>query len=325
LPDLIRWLPANDADSGSGFADQGLAAAGQGMLEAGEDSLYRFSAPELKALSHRLDGLLWPRDSASGSEALPVVILEVQMHPNPVFHHRLAAETFRFLQQQPQVRHLRVVVLLAHGRLNLGPMQPAALGRFLTEDVAWVDLEALCRRQDTDPLLALLTIPLRPEPELGSCCQEILALRPELLELILPMLVERFAELSTEQIMVITGIPLDDLRHTRAFQDILEEGRQEGVELGRQEGLEQGREQGREQGIEQGIEQGLEQGLEEGRRREASALALLQLERRCGALASSDRSRIEALSRAQLEELSLALLDFRSTEDLQTWLEALEP
>jgi hypothetical protein len=103
LPDLIRWLPATDADSdsGSGFADQGLAAAGQGLLEAGEDSLYRFSVPELKALSHRLDGLLWPRDSASGSEALPVVILEVQMHPDPVFHHRLAAETFRCWRCSP--------------------------------------------------------------------------------------------------------------------------------------------------------------------------------------------------------------------------------
>jgi predicted transposase YdaD len=285
LPDLIRWLPANDADSGSGFADQGLAAAGQGMLEAGEDSLYRFSAPELKALSHRLDGLLWPRDSASGSEALPVVILEVQMHPNPVFHHRLAAETFRFLQQQPQVRHLRVVVLLAHGRLNLGPMQPAALGRFLTEDVAWVDLEALCRQQSTDPLLALLTIPLRPEPELSSCCQEILALRPELLELILPMLVERFAELSTEQIMVITGIPLDDLRHTRAFQEILSEGRQEG------------------------------------QRQEAAALTLRLLERRCGPLLPATRAAIEALELAQLETLAEELLDFSGAADLLRWLE----
>jgi predicted transposase YdaD len=297
LPDLIRWLPANDADSGSGFADQGLAAANQGLLEAGEDSLYRFSAPELKALSHRLDGLLWPRDSASGSEALPVVILEVQMHPNPVFHHRLAAETFRFLQQQPQVRHLRVVVLLAHGRLNLGPMQPAALGRFLTEDVAWVDLEALCRRQDTDPLLALLTIPLRPEPELSSCCQEILALRPELLELILPMLVERFAELSTEQIMVITGIPLDDLRHTRAFQEIHSEGRQEG----RQEGLQEGR--------------------QEGQRQEAAALTLRLLERRCGPLLPATRAAIEALELAQLETLAEELLDFSGAADLLRWLE----
>ena len=285
LPDLIRWLPATDADSGSGFADQGLAAAGRGLLEAGEDSIYRFSAPELKALSHRLDGLLWPRDSASGSEALPVVILEVQMHPEPVFHHRLAAETFRFLQQQPQVRHLRVVVLLAHSRLNLGPRQPAALGRFLTEDVAWVDLEALCRQQGTDPLLALLTIPLRPEPELSSCCQEILALRPELLELILPMLVERFAELSTEQIMVITGIPLDDLRHTRAFQEILSEGRQEG------------------------------------QRQEASALTLRQLDRRCGPLLPATRAAIEALELPQLETLAEELLDFGGAADLLRWLE----
>jgi predicted transposase YdaD len=285
LPDLIRWLPANDSDSGSGFADQGLAAAGQGLLEAGEDNFYRFSAPELKALSHRLDGLLWPRDSASGSEALPVVILEVQMHPDPVFHHRLAAETFRFLQQQPQVRHLRVVVLLAHGRLNLGPSQPAALGRFLTEEVAWVDLEALCRQQSTDPLLALLTIPLRPEPELSSCCQEILALRPELLELILPMLVERFAELSTEQIMVITGIPLDDLRHTRAFQEILSEGRQEG------------------------------------QRQEAAALTLRQLDRRCGPLLPATRAAIEALELVKLETLAEELLDFTGAADLLRWLE----
>jgi predicted transposase YdaD len=104
--------------------------------------------------------------------------------------------------------------------------------------------------------------------------------------------------------MATLGISKDFWRHTRAFQDILEEGRQEGVELGRLEGL--------------------EQGLEEGRRREASALALRLLERRCGALASSIRSRIEALSRSQLEELALALLDFQGAEDLQTWLEQLE-
>jgi predicted transposase YdaD len=32
------------------------------------------------------------------------------------------------------------------------------------------------------------------------------------------------------------GISKEFWRHTRAFQDILAEGRQEGVELGRQEG-----------------------------------------------------------------------------------------
>ena len=61
------------------------------------------------------------------------------------------------------------------------------------------------------------------------------------------------------------------------------------------------------------------------RRREASALALRLLERRCGCLIAATTARIEALSRALLEELALALLDFRSVEELQAWLEALPP
>jgi predicted transposase YdaD len=88
--------------------------------------------------------------------------------------------------------------------------------------------------------------------------------------------------------MATLGISKDFWRHTRAFQDILAEGR------------------------------------EEGRRREASTLALRQLERRCGSLDAPTTVRIEALSLWQLEELALALLDFSSAQDLQTWLEQLE-
>jgi hypothetical protein len=58
---------------------------------------YRFSAPELNAVSHRLDGVLWPVGSETVSPELPVVFLEVQMRVDPGFHHRLAAQTFRFL------------------------------------------------------------------------------------------------------------------------------------------------------------------------------------------------------------------------------------
>ena len=100
--------------------------------------------------------------------------------------------------------------------------------------------------------------------------------------------------------MATLGISKDFWRHTRAFQDILAEGRQEGREEGR------------------------EVGLEEGRRREASALASRLLERRCGSIDASNGSRIGALSLPQLEELALALLDFRSAEDQQTWLDQLE-
>jgi predicted transposase YdaD len=55
---------------------------------------------------------------------------------------------------------------------------------------------------------------------------------------------------------MITGLPLQELRHTRAVQEILEEGRQEGRE----------------------------EGLEAGRQQEAAALAIRQLSRRFGSL-----------------------------------------
>ena len=164
-----------------------------------------------------------------------------------------------------------------------------------------MDLDALARRADLDPLLALLTLPVQKEPALGSCAQRIVALRPDLIELIVPILSERFQGLSPSQIMATLGISKDFWRHTRAFQDILAEGRQEGVELGRQEGR------------------------EEGRRREASVLASRLLERRCGSIDAPTSARIEALSLSQLEELALALLDFRSAQDLQTWLEPMKP
>jgi predicted transposase YdaD len=274
LPDLVcRLLP-------------GLAGAEPGPMDT--ETAYSFRAVALKKVAHHPDGVLWPRQHPGGSEALPVVILEVQMHTDRRFHRRLAAETFRLLQQHEEVEHLQVLVLMAHRRLALGSTQPRLLRRFLEHDVTWVDLNALARRADLDPMLALLTLPVQKEPDLGPCALRIMALRPDLIELIVPILSERFQGLSPYQIMATLGISKDFWRHTRAFQDILAEGR------------------------------------EEGRRREASTLALRQLERRCGSLDAPTTVRIEALSLWQLEELALALLDFRSAQDLQAWLEPME-
>jgi hypothetical protein len=255
----------------------------------------------LKKVAHHPDGVLWPRQHTGGSEALPVVLLEVPKHPDRRFHRRLGAETFRLLQQHVEVEHLQVLVLLAHQDLALGSSQPLLLRRFLEHDVTWVDLQALACQPGLDPMLALLTLPVQKEPDLGPCAQRILALRPDLIELIVPILSERFQGLTPSQIMATLGISKDFWRHTRAFQEILAEGRQEGRQEGR------------------------ELGHEEGRRREASALASRLLERRCGSIDAPTSARIEALSLSQLEELALALLDFRSAQDLQTWLAQLEP
>ena len=310
MPDLVCHLLPGQAAAGPGdndnpaATDPSFSSCTEPKTEFERETAYIFRPVALKKVAHHPDGVLWPRQHPGGSEALPVVLLEVQMHADRSFHRRLGAETFRLLQQHEEVAHLQVLVLLAHRRLALGSSQPPLLRRFLQEDVTWVDLAALACQPDLDPMLALLTLPVIKEPDLGPCAQRILALRPDLIELIVPILSERFQGLSPSQLMATLGISKDFWRHTRAFQDILQEGRQEGREEGR--------------------ELGLEEGLEEGRRREASALALRQLERRCGSLEVPTSSRIEALSLPQLEELALALLEFRGVGDLQTWLEQLE-
>jgi hypothetical protein len=80
--------------------------------------------------------------------------------------------------------------------------------------------------------------------------------------------------------MVIAGIPREEIRHTRAVQDWLAEGRQEGLQEGE------------------------------------AAVTLRLLNRRCGRLSEATTARIQALPLQQLEALADALLDFQGPADL---------
>lgn len=167
---------------------------------------------------------------------------------------------------------------------SLGPIAlPQQLQAFF-DGVIWLSLEELGQQADLDPLLNLLTLPVRPETEMGSSIQKILERRPDLLSAVLPILVERFPTRTREHLMVIAGIPSKDLRHTRAAQEWIEEGRQEGEARGE------------------------------------AKVTLRLLNRRCGPLTDATTARIQALPLEQLEALADALLDFTGPADLATWL-----
>ena len=100
------------------------------------------------------------------------------------------------------------------------------------------------------------------------------------------MLVQLFPQLTEAEIMMIAGIPREEIRHTRAVQDWLAEGRQEGEA------------------------------------REAAKMTLRLLSRRCGPLSDSTTAQIQALPVDQLEALADALLDFTGPADLTAWLAA---
>ena len=121
----------------------GAAAAPSLGPDAPGNALYRFEAPELKAVNYRLE--LWPRGNESGTPEQPVVLLEVQMQGSQGFQHRLWAQTARFTQLHPQVQHLEVVVLVPHQRLHLGPAALPRQQRAFLADVHWLSLEQLGR------------------------------------------------------------------------------------------------------------------------------------------------------------------------------------
>ena len=186
------------------------------------------------------------------------------------------------MQRHPKLEHLEVVVITPHHRLKLGPANAPRLLRAVLEEVHWISLEELSRQPNLDPLLNLLTLPVRPESELPSNSRQVVARRPDLSAIVLSMLGQRFPQYSEDQLMQIAEIPREEMRHTRLVQDWLAEGRQEGE----------------------------------------AAVTLRQLNRRCGPLTGATTAQIQALPLEQLESLADALLDFQGPADLAAWLAA---
>ena len=99
---------------------------------------------------------------------------------------------------------------------------------------------------------------------------------------------------------MFAGIPTHQLLHTRAAQDLLHRGRQEGEAQGEARGLALGE----------------------------ATVTLRQLNRRCGPLSDATTALVQTLPMEQLEALAVdavfsggvALLDFSGPADLAAWL-----
>jgi predicted transposase YdaD len=66
----------------------------------------------------------------------------------------------------------------------------------------------------------------------------------------------------------------------------------------------------------------LQKGIAQGEKQGEVAVILRLLHRFCGPLNPEIESRIQSLSKPQLEELSEALLDFTNLADLQQWIDS---
>ncbi len=122
----------------------------------------------------------------------------------------------------------------------------------------------------------------------------------------------------------LTEKELEDLHHQEVFfqdqQGSVIKAREEGLQQGREEGKEEGLQQGREEGKEEGLQQGREEGKEEGIIVGQINLIQRLLERKLGELPTEINKSLYGLSPERLEDLSLAMLDFTSLDDLIEFL-----
>lgn len=255
---------------------------------------YSFSAPAIKELEVRLDGLFLP--PADQLAHKPALILEAQMAAAPDFLLRLYSESallMRHQQRQGQpLRHWRVVVICPSRNLAFG--DPLPVREFLEERVLWIELVPERLPPEAPPLQRALGLLLLPEPQVSASATAIrraaagTTLSGEIDTVIAAILVARFSGCSIPELCAMGGITLDDFTSSAIYQEIF--------------GL----------------------GQDQGRQAEAAALTVRQLQRRCGSLSSQQQARIQAMPLPRLEALADALLDFQGPQDLAAWLEAQE-
>jgi predicted transposase YdaD len=263
-----------------------------GLIDSMEG--YSFSAPAIKELEVRLDGLFLPPPEQLAEK--PALILEAQMAAAPDFLLRLYAESALLLRHQQRqgqpLRHWRVVVICPSRDLAFG--DPVPVREFLEERLLWIELAPERLPPQAPPLQRALGLLLLPEPQVSATARAIrraaagTTLSGEIDTVIAAILVARFSGRSIPEFCAMGGITLDDFTSSAIYQEIFGLGRQEGQQ--------------------------------EGRQVEAAALTVRLLQRRCGTLSSQQQARIQALPLPRLEALADALLDFEGAEDLAAWL-----
>jgi predicted transposase/invertase (TIGR01784 family) len=113
------------------------------------------------------------------------------------------------------------------------------------------------------------------------------------LEWVETILVYKLPRLSREEIQKMLGYNDIELKQTRFYQDVFTEGQQEGLQKGQQEGLHEGE----------------------------AKIIIRYFKRLFGDLPTDTISRIQQLNNEQLETLADHLLEVKTPNDLEAWLD----
>ena len=225
------------------------------------------------------------------------MVLEAQAQPDEAFYGRFYAELFLYPRRHAPPRPGRALMLYPRRSMERPDLRHAEL--LALPSVRRVYLEE--GRRARAGLRARIAAPDRRSPGGGGPHARALADRvhasaippplPPLdcLDLLGTILVYRIPRLTHQEIQAMLGLTHADLKRSRFYQEITEEGCQGGNQAG------------------------------------VHALAPRLLRRRLGPLPAAQEQRIRQLSLERTEALAETVLDFQTAADLTAWLAALPP
>jgi predicted transposase/invertase (TIGR01784 family) len=227
-----------------------------------EATTYEFTSREIKQLSFRIDGLFLPNIEAP---EIPFYLAEVQFQPDPDLYARIFSELFLYVRQYKPVNPWHVVVIYPSRRIEREEMVqfPELLN---SQRVRRIYLDELPAAADRSLGVKIVKLVIEPEETAAEKARESIALARQqlsdpivlrdLINLIETIIVYKLPQKSREEIAAMLN--LSELRNTRFYQEVKQEGLEEGLQQGKQQGKQEGERQAKLEAIRRTIGLGID-------------------------------------------------------------------
>lgn len=185
---------------------------------------YQFQSVELKQTAFRIDGVFLPPPEADNQT---VYFVEVQFQKDPLLYHRLFAELFLFLNQNPTTANWQAVAIYPNPSLE--PEQTDLYQPLL--ECSRVQRIYLNQLSSSSVELGIVELILEPEETAVGKAKQLLSQAQQasqlplavIMELIETTMVYKFPQLSRQEIIQMLELATDS-KQTRVYQEGLEDG-----------------------------------------------------------------------------------------------------
>ncbi|MCC3408879.1 MAG: Rpn family recombination-promoting nuclease/putative transposase [Microcoleus sp. PH2017_10_PVI_O_A] len=201
-----------------------------------EAAAYEFTSREIKQLAFRIDGLFLP---TTEEPEKPFYLAEVQFQPDADLYYRIFGELFLYLRQYKPSNPWRVVVIYPSRRIEHEQM--LQFQELLTSQrVQRIYLDELPEAADRSLGVKVVKLVIEPAETAAEQARQSIAMARQqlsdpivlrdLINLIETIIVYKLPQKSREEIAIMLN--LSELRQTRFYQEVKQEGLEEGLEQG---------------------------------------------------------------------------------------------